>query len=161
LVAEKGEIVFQEELGFAVVEPEGIPARLNTIYDLASLTKPLVTGLLAAMLVREGVLTLNDRVADHLGGGEEWHSRVTLRQLLTHTSGLPAWRPFYLLADSPEQVVERILATEPQHSADVVYSDLNFILLAAIIEAATGKDGKSTRLNSSHVKISYAVLCLK
>src|SRR5690606_29942045 len=53
--------------------------------------------------------------------------------------GLPAWRPFYLLADSPEQVVERILATEPEPSSDVVYSDLNFILLGRIIEAAAGE----------------------
>ena len=44
LVAEKGDIVFQDALGYAVVEPERIEARLDTIYDLASLTKPLVTG---------------------------------------------------------------------------------------------------------------------
>ncbi len=44
LVAEKGEIVFHDALGFAVVEPEKIKAKVNTIYDLASLTKPLVTG---------------------------------------------------------------------------------------------------------------------
>src|SRR5947199_9683587 len=48
LVAEKGEIVFQDALGFAVVEPKRIEAKTNTIYDLASLTKPLVTGLLMA-----------------------------------------------------------------------------------------------------------------
>ncbi len=139
LVGEKGEIVFQDALGLAAVAPDRIEATLDTIYDLASLTKPLVTGLLAALLVQDGVLTLNGRVADHFSGAKAGLSAVSLQQLLTHTSGLPAWRPFYLLADSPEQVLERILATEPEPSAGVVYSDLNFILVAAIIEAASGK----------------------
>ncbi len=48
LVAERGEIVFQDALGFAVVEPERIAAKIDTIYDFASLTKPLVAGLLSA-----------------------------------------------------------------------------------------------------------------
>ena len=51
LVAEKGEIVFRDALGFAVVEPEKIAARIDTVYDLASLTKVLVTGLLCAKLI--------------------------------------------------------------------------------------------------------------
>ena len=51
LVAEKGEIVLQDALGFAVVEPERIEAQMDTIYDLASLTKVLVTGLLFAKLI--------------------------------------------------------------------------------------------------------------
>ena len=51
LVAEKGKIIFQDALGFAVVEPEKIEAQVETIYDLASLTKPLVTGLLCAKLI--------------------------------------------------------------------------------------------------------------
>ena len=56
LVAEKGEIVFQDALGYAVVEPARIEARIDTIYDLASLTKPLVTGLLAAAQIEDGAL---------------------------------------------------------------------------------------------------------
>src|SRR5215218_6148998 len=58
LVAERGEIVFQDALGFAVVEPERIEARIDTIYDLASLTKVLVTGLLCAKLLEEKELEL-------------------------------------------------------------------------------------------------------
>ncbi len=54
LVAEKGEIVLQDALGLAVVEPEKIEAKLETIYDLASLTKVLVTGLLCAKLIEKG-----------------------------------------------------------------------------------------------------------
>ena len=58
LVAEKGEIICQDALGFAVVEPETIKAKLDTIYDLASLTKPLVTGLLCAKLIESNKLEL-------------------------------------------------------------------------------------------------------
>jgi CubicO group peptidase (beta-lactamase class C family) len=51
LVAENGEIIFQDALGYAVADPQQIPARLETIYDLASLTKPLVTGLLVTIMI--------------------------------------------------------------------------------------------------------------
>ncbi len=54
LVAEKGEVVFTDAIGFAVVEPEKIAANVDTIYDLASLTKVLVTTLLCAKLVERG-----------------------------------------------------------------------------------------------------------
>ena len=67
LIAEKGEIVFQDALGYAVVEPERIPATPNTIYDLASLTKPLVTALLAVVLIENGLLRLDERLATHAG----------------------------------------------------------------------------------------------
>src|SRR5437016_208912 len=66
LVAEKGEICFQDALGYAVVEPERIQARLDTIYDLASLTKVLVTGLLVAMLVESVKLGLDDRISKYI-----------------------------------------------------------------------------------------------
>ncbi|HMS10791.1 MAG TPA: serine hydrolase domain-containing protein, partial [Pyrinomonadaceae bacterium] len=66
LVAEKGEIVFHDALGNAVVEPEIIPAKLDTIYDLASLTKPLVTGLLAASEIDGGKIALDATLGSKL-----------------------------------------------------------------------------------------------
>ncbi len=65
LVAEKGEIVFQDALGFAVVEPEKIEAKIDTIYDLASLTKVLVTGLLCAKLIERGEINLSDKISKY------------------------------------------------------------------------------------------------
>src|SRR5687767_8629480 len=62
LVAEKGEIILQDALGLAVVEPEKIEAKIDTIYDLASLTKPLVIGLLFAKLVESGEINLIDKI---------------------------------------------------------------------------------------------------
>jgi CubicO group peptidase (beta-lactamase class C family) len=142
LVAEKGEIVFQDALGFAVVEPERIAARKNTIYDLASLTKPLVTGLLAAMLIEAGDIDPNDTVGNllpefYVSGNAE----ITVNQLMMHTSGLPAWRPLYLLVDRPDEIAAEIAKTLPEHEQEpVTYSDLNFLTLSFIIERLIGKE---------------------
>ena len=136
LVAEKGEIVLHEALGYAVVEPELIEATTDTIYDLASLTKVLVAGLLAAMLIDGGDVSPDDEASDFIDifGGDK--ADITLRDLLTHTSGLEAWLPYYLIANSrseiPNKIAERPLGYGPREK--VVYSDLNFTLLTCIIE---------------------------
>src|ERR1700710_218747 len=83
LVADRGEIAMRGALGFAVVEPERIPARLDTIYDLASLTKVLVTGLLAAMLVEQGSLHLDAPFLNYLGPLDASDKQnVTIREIL-------------------------------------------------------------------------------
>jgi CubicO group peptidase (beta-lactamase class C family) len=140
LVAEKGEIVFHDALGYAVVEPERIPAKLDTIYDLASLTKVLVTGPLCARLLDVGELALDDRLFKLLKGGEK--RDTPLGQLLTHTSGLTSWLPYYLIAESKDDVLKRILEQdlEFQPGEKVNYSDLNFSLLQAVVESAFGMD---------------------
>src|SRR3954468_22021639 len=99
VVSESGRVRFADALGDAVREPDARPATLETIYDLASLTKPLVTGLLAARRVEGGELELDGAVSRYLGEFDTEEKRaITVRQLLTHTSGLPAWRPLYMLA---------------------------------------------------------------
>ena len=138
LVAEKGEIVFQDALGFAVVEPEKIEAKLDTIYDLASLTKVLVTGLLSAILVEKGELALNYYVEKFLSRfASSEYSGVSILQLLTHTSGLPAWLPFYLMPD--DNIETTIVSSSSNLRQDpVTYSDLNFLTLQLIIEKIIG-----------------------
>jgi len=141
LVAEKGEVRFRHALGNAVVEPEPIAAEIETVFDLASLTKVLATGLIAAKLIESGELSPDDTVAKLLPEIPSGHNAaITLRELLTHTSGLPAWRPFYLLSDDPSEVAATIVAME-QTSGDrkVLYSDPGFILLGKIIERATAR----------------------
>jgi CubicO group peptidase (beta-lactamase class C family) len=142
-VAENGQAVFTGALGNAVREPEQIPASLNTIYDLASLTKPLVTGLLCARFVDAGDLKLDSAVADYLPDFNRSNkSAITVRQLLTHTSGLPAWRPLYLLAQDKDKVIaaiaEESLQTQPGER--VTYSDLGFILLGFLLQRLSGLD---------------------
>jgi serine-type D-Ala-D-Ala carboxypeptidase len=143
LVAEKGQPVYADALGEAVREPQQISASLNTIYDLASLTKPLVTGLLCARSVEAGQLNLDSALVDHLPEFDRSDkSAITIRQLLTHTSGLPAWRPLYLLASDKYKVLAAIadepLAAKPGER--VIYSDLGFILLGFLLQRLSGSD---------------------
>ena len=172
LVAEKGEIVFQDALGFAVVEPERIEAKLDTIYDLASLTKPLMTGLLAAASIEKSVLKLDDKVEELLPfAGPLTNRQSTVQDLLTHTSGYPAWRPFYALPDAPvfdpedyglasesngrirHFVLDDICRTTKEPNPKVVYSDLNFILLGFLIEVMNDWDLRSIFHESVFVRL--------
>ncbi len=145
LVAEKGEIVFQDALGFAVVEPERIEARTDTIYDLASLTKVLVTGLLCAKLIEEG--ELNPLAIYHLPEFDyrqnfPHHSDLGTWELIYHCSDLPSWKPFYLLCDSRESILKEILTTPPEIKSSLLkvkYSDLNFLILTFLLERVYGK----------------------
>lgn len=143
LVLEKGRVVFAEALGEAVVEPYRIIATLDTLYDLASLTKPLVTGLLCARRIEAGELTLDSAVAHYLPEFERTDRQmITVRQLLTHTSGLPAWRPLYILAEGERDRAVGTIANEAleyQPGTRVLYSDLGFIALGFLLERMTGK----------------------
>jgi serine-type D-Ala-D-Ala carboxypeptidase len=143
LVAERGVVRFVGALGDAVREPEQRPATPETIYDLASLTKPLVTGLLTALFVERGHINPDSTVGSYLtefddDGGE---TAFAVRDLLTHTSGLPAWRPLYLLAGGERERVLEIIAAQPREhrpGTRVVYSDLNFITLGLLLQRVSG-----------------------
>jgi serine-type D-Ala-D-Ala carboxypeptidase len=138
LVAEKGEIIYRDALGFAVVEPEKIEAKIETIYDLASLTKPLVTGLLCAKLIESGTLNLADKVAKFF---PKFNAEITIENLLTHSSGLPAWRPFYLICDLRFAILDLIVneSADAKPNQSIIYSDLNFLALTFLLENLYGK----------------------
>lgn len=106
----------ENALGHAVAVPLRIRATPETIYDCASITKPLITGTLALQAVAEGKIALEDEYRGY-----------TFRELLTHTSGLKAWLPTFAY----DSVLEAIEKDGPEHprGAQVVYSDLNFFLL--------------------------------
>jgi CubicO group peptidase (beta-lactamase class C family) len=143
LIAEKGVVAEAEAFGHAVREPELIQARKETIYDIASLTKPLVTGLIAAQLYERNELSLESTLSRYFGETIGDKGAITVTELLTHSSGLPAWRPFYLFENAKEpfenvfsQIVEALF--EYKTGERVVYSDYNFLLLGMIIEKVTG-----------------------
>ena len=157
LVAEKGEIVLQDAIGYAVVEPERIEAKVDTIYDLASLTKVLVTGLLIAQMVERELIGLDDDIVRLLSTSRKDSQRLALRDLLTHTSGYERWKPFYLLEGAPqfdlddygcssynnnrirEFIKDEILKLKPHRQPKkVVYGDLNFLLLGFLLELLHG-----------------------
>jgi CubicO group peptidase (beta-lactamase class C family) len=125
-------------VGFAERWPGGSrPMTPDTVFDLASLTKVLATVPVLLLLVRDGYISLDEPVAQQLPGVD---ARITVRHLLTHTSGLPAHVDFSGQVGSPEELVAVAAAypplTEPGQA--VVYSDLGFILLGGLISAVTG-----------------------
>jgi len=139
--------------GLAVVRPERIPMARDTVFDLASLTKPMATATAVMLLVRDGALGLDDPVSKYLPSfSERDKDAVTLRHLLTHSAGLKPWRGFHeLLLDKErktgeawiatpagrEFVVDRVLRSGLVHEvgAAAVYGDLDFIALGAVVEA--------------------------
>ncbi|MGH9710361.1 MAG: serine hydrolase domain-containing protein, partial [Candidatus Acidiferrales bacterium] len=121
-----------------------------TIYDVASLTKPIVTTSAIMMLVTEGRVDLDAPLPRYLpewvsgrnvGQQPEWRKRVTVRELLLHTSGLPAHREFYQDTKGQNAILKRA-NTEPlvaEPGTKVEYSDLGFMLLGEIVERLTGE----------------------
>ena len=136
-VSENGRSVFADAIGEAAREPKSYPANLETVYDLASLTKPLVTGLLCARLIENGALGLDDSVSKYLAEFDRDDKRsVTIRHLVAHTAGLAAWRPLYLLAANRDEVLSAI-ADQPleyKPGERVIYSDLGFIVLGFLLQ---------------------------
>ena len=142
VVAEHGRALFADTLGDAVREPQTRAASLQTIYDLASLTKPLVTGLLCARLVQLGELTLDSSIANYLLEFDRPDKNlITVRELLTHTSGLPAWRPLYIITNGEQEGAIAAIANQPlanEPGGQVLYSDLGFIVLGFLLNRLTG-----------------------
>ena len=114
-------------LGFAVLDPERLPVLDNTLFDLASLTKPLVTALLALQAEDRGEIDLAAPVP-----GEPF----TFIQLLRHEAGFPAWMPVYAFAGDPMGVRRWLLGRCPRGAPGVrtEYSCLGYILLGFLLE---------------------------
>jgi CubicO group peptidase (beta-lactamase class C family) len=114
------------------------PTKIDTIFDMASLTKPITATLLLQRAER-GELHLGMRVADFLPEADDSPcGPLTLFQLATHTSGLPPWKPLYKTERS--SALEEILATEleAEPGSRYAYCDLGYILLGAVLERITG-----------------------
>jgi len=128
--------------GRARVVPASAPMSEQTWFDLASLTKPLVTGTLSVLSFRAGELAPDTRVGEVLrsAAGSSLGDR-TVEQLLTHTAGLPAWEPLYCLTRDPYEGVVDALGDLPmgEPGRAVVYSCLGFVTLARMIEEVTGR----------------------
>lgn len=126
--------------GHAALEPDPEPAAETTPYDLASLTKPLCTALLAVLLEQDGRLSLDMPVAevvDELDGCP--YASASLLDLGSHHARLPAWRPLYLAAASLEDCLRAIASTPPIATGEAsVYSDLGYIVLGAALQRISG-----------------------
>ncbi|MBI2347948.1 MAG: serine hydrolase, partial [Deltaproteobacteria bacterium] len=156
LVGKGDEVVFERAFGHRSLVPEKSPMQLETIFDLASLTKPLATTIATMLLVREKKIRLEDRVTRFFPNfGVFGKTHVTFRHLLAHCSGLPAWKPYYEDIVKGERegkinfvasraaksyVFEQIHREKSLASPGTqgLYSDLGFMLLGEVIEEVTG-----------------------
>jgi CubicO group peptidase (beta-lactamase class C family) len=155
LVARGADVVWHEAVGQRSVEPSRTPLGVDTVYDLASLTKPLATTLAVLLLVEEGKLKLDDRVSRFVPGFAVYgKDAVTIRHLLAHCSGLAAHRPYFEEIRRLERegrpafvasrgardfVYEAIHRERPVHppGTRAVYGDLGFMLLGELVELIT------------------------
>lgn len=138
-----GAPVFNETVGSAAVLPEPAAVTEGTWFDLASLTKPLVTTTLTLLAFRTGSLAPTLRVEEVLrelqGSGV---GGLDLDSLLTHTSGLPAWLPLYAIAEGRrESLPTRLAAISPEFrpGTRVVYSCVGFVILGLLLELVSGE----------------------
>jgi CubicO group peptidase (beta-lactamase class C family) len=130
----------QTDTGVEFPADEQIPMTRGTVFDLASVSK-LFTSLLAVQQIERGALELEAAVASYLPEfGRAGKQEVTIRQLLTHTSGFRAWIPLYT-SPAYEEKVRRIFDEAPVSPPGTayLYSDLNLISLQLVLEEITGR----------------------
>jgi len=148
LVRGPGGVILHEAYGLRQRVPAKLPMTRETLFDLASLTKPVCASLLTLLMAQSGRLDLDQDL-------EAWFSpvkdpakrRITVRQLLSNRSGLPGWRPFYQeypvdrqpisMDVLSQRVLEEPLEVPPGRKE--IYSDLGFLLLGSILEKASGR----------------------
>jgi len=156
LVGKGEDIVYEQAFGYRSLVPDKTALYANTIFDLASLTKPLATTTAILLLVREKKLRLDDQVTRFIPTyGVFGKNLTTVRHLLNHSSGLPAWKPFYeeiikfekagrinFIASRAAKnfVLEQIHRekTLDPPGGRSLYSDLGFMLLGEIVETISG-----------------------
>ncbi len=121
---------------------ETAPVTPETLYDMASLTKVVGTTTAVMGLVANGDVALDDPAVRYLPEwAGSWKERITIKQLLTHQSGFPPFRPFWRDHEGPEEYRTAIAALDPDYEPGTrtVYSDIGFMSLAYIVEAVTGE----------------------
>jgi CubicO group peptidase (beta-lactamase class C family) len=129
--------VWRQAFGRLSRAPGALPAREDTLFDLASLTKVLSTTPLVTRLVERGALDFDDPIARHVPA---WHDRgatpVTIRDLLSHSAGLPAYLPLFREHSGPAALERAICALPPAYvpRTTAIYSDLGFLLLGFLLE---------------------------
>jgi CubicO group peptidase (beta-lactamase class C family) len=157
LLVRAADIFYLRAFGARSLEEKRSPMTEATIFDLSSLTKALATSVAMMLIVRDGRLRLDDRVTRFFHNfGVHGKTHITFRQLLSHCSGLPAWRPYYQLVLQVERKEGRVNFLGSRGAKDLVYqqiqrerleytpgtravySDLGFMLLGAVIEEISG-----------------------
>jgi uncharacterized protein YbbC (DUF1343 family)/CubicO group peptidase (beta-lactamase class C family) len=141
LVGQRDKVLYRKAYGDRALEPTREPMTLDTIFDAASLTKVVATTTSVMILLQEGRIRLNDRVADYVPGFERYGKRnITIRHLLNHMSGLRPdidWSYEWVGYDKAiELAIEEVPVAPPNDR--FIYSDINFFLLGHIVGKVAG-----------------------
>lgn len=141
VVVHADEVVFRKAYGFRAVKPDRAPMTVDTVFDMASLTKPIATAASIRVLIEQSKLKLSDTVARHWPAfGANGKDTVTIEHLLLHTSGLTADNAIADYADGKAKALERIAALKLEAPAGTRfrYSDVGFIVLGELVEKLGG-----------------------
>jgi CubicO group peptidase (beta-lactamase class C family) len=141
VVGHDGRIVYREAFGSRSLEPVREPMTVDTIFDLASLTKCLATATSVMDLIQEGRIRLNDPVAAYLPEfAQSGKQDITIRELLTHFSGLAPDLDLKQEWQGRDTAFRMAMEQKPIHppGSRFVYSDINFEVLGFVVEKVTG-----------------------
>jgi uncharacterized protein YbbC (DUF1343 family) len=143
LIGRHDRILFRRAYGFREVEPDRVPTTLDTVFDLASLTKPIATATSIMVLVERGVVGLDDPLVQYVPECDgEGKRAITLRHLLLHVSGLPADAPEEDFEHGRNEAIRRIcnVSLRAAPGATLIYSDLGFLLLEEVVRRVTSSE---------------------
>ncbi|QDS98268.1 exo-beta-N-acetylmuramidase NamZ domain-containing protein [Adhaeretor mobilis] len=135
-------IAFAKAFGNRRLEPSKEKMTLDTVFDMASITKPVATATSIMILVDRGLIRLRDPVAEYLPEfGKNGKAKITIEQLLTHQGGLVPDNPLGDYQHGVEQAWENIWELKPSDALGkrFVYTDVGFIVLAKVVEKVTGQ----------------------
>jgi uncharacterized protein YbbC (DUF1343 family)/CubicO group peptidase (beta-lactamase class C family) len=142
VVGHDGHVIYRKAYGSRALEPQREPMTLDTIFDLASLTKVIATTPAVMQLVEQGKVRLNDPVAKYLPEfAQNGKEDITVRQLLTHYSGLEPDLDLKTPWEGKETAYNMAFAETPDEPAGskFTYSDINFIMLGTLVERVSGE----------------------
>ncbi len=141
LIGHKGQIVHRKAYGKRALEPAPEAMTVDTIFDLASLTKVVATTPSLMKLFDEGKFRLNDRVTQYLPEFQDGKSEITIRNLMTHFSGMPEDLVLTPPWSGYQTGIAKAMVEKPKGppGAHFVYSDINFILLGELVHRLSGQ----------------------
>ncbi len=144
LASHRGHIIYRGVFGSRRILPNNAPMKFDTLFDLASLTKVVATTPAIMQLIEQGKIQLDAPVAKYWPAfADQGKAAVTIRELLTHTSGLPIDMPDTAYINHTKQEIEKQITQLKLHhnpGEKFLYSDLDFIVLAHVIEIMTGEN---------------------
>jgi uncharacterized protein YbbC (DUF1343 family)/CubicO group peptidase (beta-lactamase class C family) len=141
LVGHDGQVIYRKAFGERSLEPHREPMTVDTIFDIASLTKVVATTTAAMQLVQKGQVRVNEPVAKYIPEfAENGKEEITVRELLTHYSGLPKDLDLSPPWEGRETALRMAYAERPIYvpGSQFLYSDVNFIVLGALVERVSG-----------------------